>query len=188
MGGKKREKKPAPFFVRVLREITDYVYDDCVVAAQVVNDRVALFDGLHGAGHDTPVLHGAEVGIDYEELPPLLDLETTQRGFAVGEFLDRYGERCSIQDSSLATERAIWFGVHNPVPKIMARDAPEEWLAPVGDPERNNGWVNVPLPEGTLIGGRMHLSQHQVIELLPILQRFADTGSIHAEDDEDGDV
>ena len=67
----------------------------------------------------------------------------------------------------------------------MASEAPEEWLPPVGDPERHNGWVKVPLPEGTLLSGRMHLTQYQVIELLPILQRFADTGSIHKGDEED---
>ena len=151
--------------------------------------RVCSFDGLHGFdleddGED-PVLVGAKEGEDYEVLPPLVSFDLTGRGFGIGKFADRYGEECTIQDSSLATEAAIWFGVHDPVPKIMARDAPEEWRNPVTDPERNNGWVNVPLPEGTLLGGRMHLSQSQVIELLPILQRFAETGSVMPSQDDD---
>lgn len=35
----------------------------------------------------------------------------TQRGFMLGEFRDLYGQDCSIQESSLATVNAIWFGV-----------------------------------------------------------------------------
>ena len=34
----------------------------------------------------------------------------SQRGFYYHEFTDMYGEKCSIQDSSLATEPAIWLG------------------------------------------------------------------------------
>ncbi len=32
------------------------------------------------------------------------------RGFLRGEFEDLYGVGCSIQESSLATDKAIWFG------------------------------------------------------------------------------
>lgn len=39
-------------------------------------------------------------------------IEFTQRGFAAAKFTDRYGSLCSIQDSSLATEAAIWLGVN----------------------------------------------------------------------------
>jgi hypothetical protein len=35
----------------------------------------------------------------------------TGRGFRQGVFRDRYGQECSIQESSLAGEYAIWFGV-----------------------------------------------------------------------------
>ena len=37
---------------------------------------------------------------------------TNDRGFSGGHFLDRYRNDCSIQESSLATERCIWLGVH----------------------------------------------------------------------------
>lgn len=35
-------------------------------------------------------------------------IEPTERGFFRVDFDDRYGERCSIQKSSLATEDAIF--------------------------------------------------------------------------------
>jgi hypothetical protein len=38
-------------------------------------------------------------------------LEPTPRGFLRGEFVDRYGQICSLQQSSLATEDCIWLGV-----------------------------------------------------------------------------
>lgn len=36
------------------------------------------------------------------------------RGFLRGEFTDRYGEKCSIQKSSLASEDCIWLGCNRP--------------------------------------------------------------------------
>ena len=36
----------------------------------------------------------------------------TNRGFELFEFQDLYGEQCSLQKSSLATQDCIWFGVH----------------------------------------------------------------------------
>lgn len=72
--------------------------------------------------------------------------EHTNRGFMLGMFTDLYGKSCSIQKSSLATQDAIWFGVDKP-----------------------------DVVEGQILG-RMHLSQEQVRELLPILQHFAETG------------
>ena len=35
----------------------------------------------------------------------------TQRGFAMKEFKDRYGAKCSLQESSLA-DPSIWLGVN----------------------------------------------------------------------------
>ncbi len=40
------------------------------------------------------------------------------------------------------------------------------------------GWEDVPLPKDVEIASRMHLSQEQVRELLPLLQHFAETGEI----------
>lgn len=39
-----------------------------------------------------------------------IKLELTSRGFTRGEFIDSFGEKCSIQKSSLATEDCIWLG------------------------------------------------------------------------------
>jgi len=86
-----------------------------------------------------------------------MELKRTLRGFVSADFTDLYGSECSIQDSSLATDDAIWLGVDH----INAK----EWSTIVGvDPEK--------------IPARMHLSREMVAELLPILQRFVDTGSI----------
>ena len=100
----------------------------------------------------------------------------TARGFHRAEFKDGYGVECSIQKSSSATEDCIWLGVNDPTVKVMARTAPEEWLTP--GPESRNGWVDVPLPVGVNINGRMHLTQQQAAELIVMLQRFVDTGDL----------
>lgn len=42
--------------------------------------------------------------------PPQMKHSFTPRGFARVDFADLYGEACSLQQSSLATKRAIWLG------------------------------------------------------------------------------
>jgi hypothetical protein len=98
----------------------------------------------------------------------------TNRGFDVIEFTDRYGDTCNIQKSSLATDDAIWFGVADACPQIMASDALEAGV----DTEETTGWVPYPMPKNVLLTTRMHLTRELVAELLPILQRFVDTGEI----------
>lgn len=98
----------------------------------------------------------------------------TGRGFAIRHFTDRYGSQCSIQESSIATEYAIWLGIDDPQPKVMARDA-----ASVGvKTEQSVGWVPYPIPESVQINTRMHLTRAQVRKLLPVLQHFVNTGEI----------
>lgn len=92
----------------------------------------------------------------------------TERGFGLIKFRDMYDCQYSIQKSSLATEDAIWFGIDDPNPQIMASDL--ELKA--------NGWVKFPLSDKILLTTRMHLSVNQVKELIPILQKFVDTGEI----------
>lgn len=87
----------------------------------------------------------------------------TQRGFAGIEFNDRYEAKCSIQKSSLATEDAIWFGVDDADPKILIP---------------GSGWQPFEIPKEVLLTTRMHLTQKQVKKLLPILQKFVETGEI----------
>jgi hypothetical protein len=76
-----------------------------------------------------------------------MQIEHTPRGFSISEFTDRYGCKCSIQKSSLATEDCIWLGVD----------------------------VNI---KGKEVYTRMHLTQKMVADLLPILQKFVETGDL----------
>lgn len=93
-----------------------------------------------------------------------MEMQVTNRGFRYTEFTDRNGTKCSLQESSLATEPAIWFGASNLEVKEFT-------------PGR--GWNVVELSKGDVIGNqRMHLTQEQVRALLPMLQRFAETGEL----------
>lgn len=91
----------------------------------------------------------------------------TSRGFHKIEFKDINGVECSVQDSSLATEEAIWFGVDDPDPEILLP---------------NKGWVKYPVLEDVLFKSRMHLSIKQAAQLVRILNKFLETGSVGEED------
>jgi len=103
-----------------------------------------------------------------------MNASKTERGFVTIEFLDRYGDACIIQKSSLATEDAIWFGIQDACPQIMASEA----LAVGVDTDETTGWVPYPIPKNVLLTTRMHLTRELVAELMPILQRFVDTGEV----------
>ena len=81
----------------------------------------------------------------------MLEVTKTNRGFQLIEFRDRYDAACSLQKSSLAHEDAIWFGCNE-----------NSFHSTTGEP----------------LAPRMHLTQEQVRELLPYLQRFAETGEL----------
>ncbi len=101
-------------------------------------------------------------------------ITTTARGYALIEFNDRYDNACQIQKSSLATEDAIWFGVADANPQVMATHA-----ASVGmHTSETSGWVPYPLPSAVSLNTRMHLTREQVAALLPTLQHFVDTGEL----------
>ena len=102
----------------------------------------------------------------------------TARGFMLKEFTDFYGHECSIQKSSLAGIDCIWFGIDDPNPQIMARDAVRLGLKPVEGGEKDNGWVPFAIPEEVSINTRMHLTRGQVAKLLPSLIRFVITGRL----------
>ena len=78
----------------------------------------------------------------------MIKFRQTSRGFQRGEFHDRYGQACSIQESSLASEPAIWLGCEHE--QVTAADGP--------------------------IGARMHLTQAAAKELAECLLAFAATG------------
>lgn len=103
-----------------------------------------------------------------------MDFGTTGRGFAVLTFTDRYGAACSLQQSSLATEAAVWFGPDDAAPKVLASQA-----ASLGvETSERTGWVPYPIPPGVSLTTRMHLTREQVAALLPYLQRFVETGEL----------
>lgn len=92
-----------------------------------------------------------------------IELHPNSRGFLRADFVDEYGAACSIQKSSLATADAIWLGIDRVTPQVLVA---------------GEGWKDVPLPDGALSSGRMHLTREQVAALLPLLQRFVDTGEL----------
>ena len=113
--------------------------------------------------------------VGYETNLNSLTKDVTERGFGRWEFTDLYGLECSLQDSSMAGEASIWFGIDDAKPMIMASKTEQG----------GTGWVDYPIPDDVLLHTRMHLSQTQVKALLPILTHFAETGE-YVRDFEDG--
>lgn len=89
-----------------------------------------------------------------------IKLSHTARGFVIGEFQDRGGNSCSIQESSLATEACIWLGCDANVIETMT----------------DQGWVTRELTANELIHDRMELTQAGAAALIPLLQHFVETG------------
>lgn len=105
-------------------------------------------------------------------------VKKTARGFELVEFKDRYQSPCSLQASSLAEYQkpgisAVWIGVDDAQPKVMAQDA-----ASVGvQTEQQYGWVAYPIPDKVMLSTRMHLDRKQVQALIGHLQRWLENGS-----------
>lgn len=113
-----------------------------------------------------------------------MKLYKTERGFGIIKFKDRYGHKCSLQKSSLASEDCIWFGPDEACPQILASQSEkikrqQEVLLPtLNRKEATTGWVPYPLPKDVDLYTRMHLSRKQVKKLLPHLIKFVFTGEI----------
>lgn len=86
-----------------------------------------------------------------------MTFSTTSRGFARIDFTDRYGVACSLQQSSLATEDAIWLGCNEPDPRRLVP---------------GQGWQPVVLSEGVQCDTRMHLTRDMVAQLVVVLQQW----------------
>jgi hypothetical protein len=93
----------------------------------------------------------------------MMEMKETSRGFRYYEFIDRYGIKCSLQESSLAEEAAIWLGCDDGNPRVCVP---------------NEGWKSVEVPEGTLMDTRMHLTVEQAKELIPLLKYFVKKGCL----------
>lgn len=109
----------------------------------------------------------------------MIKIAPTHRGFICGEFKDANGQECSIQESSACcrTEKEgsyLWLGIDDAKPVVMAFDAPRLGV----ETTETTGWVPYPVPKEVLMHTRMHLSQRQVKELLPLLQYFAEHGEL----------
>jgi hypothetical protein len=83
-------------------------------------------------------------------------LAPTGRGFLRAEFSDLSGAACSIQESSLATEGAIWLGCNKGEHHHLTGDC----LC------------------------RMHVSRELAASLIPLLQHFVNTGLLPSPESE----
>lgn len=94
-----------------------------------------------------------------------MQIEQTARGFDYSDFTDKYGVKCSIQKSSAASEPCIWLGVKNAATnaKIMTD---------------HSGRQPYNIPKEVLLHDRMYLNRKHVAELIPLLQKFVDTGEL----------
>ena len=91
-------------------------------------------------------------------------VERTGRGFEIISFEDRYGVKCSLQQSSLAEYEkpgisAVWLGCDDANPRILVP---------------GKSWQPVPMPEGYIADTRMHLDRKQVAALIVHLQNWLD--------------
>lgn len=101
----------------------------------------------------------------------MMKASETQRGFAIVEFTDSEGVECSLQKSSNITEDLIWLGCTDANPQHLVKGL---------------GWKPYPLPESVQMTTRMHLTQEQVVALLPMLEHFAYTGELPPREGLDG--
>lgn len=101
-----------------------------------------------------------------------MKITKTGRGFDLITFTDRNGLLGSLQKSSLATEDAIWLGVYDDIVRECRMDTKEGWQ----DIDLNT--IKHSPENDILVENRLHLTQSMVKELLPFLQKFAETGEI----------
>ena len=104
----------------------------------------------------------------------LNEVEYTARGFAMVEFKDAYDASCSIQQSSNAGYDALWLGIDDVDPKVMASQASSVGV----DTYETTGWVKYPIPEEVLLSSRMHLNREQVEGLVNHLQTWLKEGEL----------
>lgn len=103
----------------------------------------------------------------------------TNRGFAMVNFQDDYGEECNIQISS-ACDPHIWLGIDKVKPIIMYKDAKNLGLnLEKQSPECGEcGWCDYPIPKEVFMPHRMHLSKKQSLKLALKLLKFAFLGKL----------
>lgn len=96
-----------------------------------------------------------------------MEKTTTSRGFGPYEFVDCGGNVCTVQKSSSALEDKIWLG---------SKELNIQHF------EAGLGWSKVmfknTIEDHYVANNRMELNRQQVADLLPILQKFVETGEI----------
>ena len=110
---------------------------------------------------------------------------TTGRGFAIVNFEDAYGHKCSLQQSSLVGDADhdmdnpgssyVWLGVDDAEPIILKTTA--KALGMQLPPGEVSGWMPYPVPSEVQFSTRMHLNKQQVAGLVQRLQCWLRTGS-----------
>lgn len=93
-----------------------------------------------------------------------LELRKTHRNFWRADFRDANGVECSIQESSAVGDGLLWLGCNDPNPVFF--------------PGNGTGWHPYKLPGSVQCTTRMHLSREQAAALIPLLQRFVETGEL----------
>lgn len=94
---------------------------------------------------------------------PIGKFSKTNRGFGLVEFTDSNGVKCSIQQSSLATQNCLWIG--------CSTDYYMQ-LSP------GKGWEKVEIAQNQLVNDKMHLNESQVRQLVARLEIWLETGSL----------
>ncbi len=98
-------------------------------------------------------------------------MKKTQRGFSYQEFKDTRGNKCSIQKSSIATEDRIWLGSNELGLEGFYPNTHEPWR-PLTEMEIKIKFGCIDIVDNC----RMELNRKQVARLIPLLQKFVDTG------------
>lgn len=109
----------------------------------------------------------------------------TNRGFVIGEFTDLYGQKCSIQESSLADKPALWLGLCKPEITVMsvdAKDLPPPRIVPDEGSGVDYGWSKYILPDKVHAFSRMHIDIDMAKELVNTLNHFIKTGELPKDD------
>ena len=102
-----------------------------------------------------------------------MEIKYTSKGISHCNFKDGNGENCSIQESSAAEQAYIWLGCDEIGLKGFIPNGDPSWRDVTKEQVQEKfGFKHI------IANNRMHLTQEQVKELIPILQKFVDTGSI----------
>ena len=102
------------------------------------------------------------------------ELTQTERGFPIVLFEDYYENKCSVQISSAACYEAIWIGVDEANPQVMASMASRVGV----DTKETTGWVPYPIPDCVNLTTRMYLTRKQAGKLAKILRHYCKTGEL----------